>query len=308
MDRNGAFVLDRDAELALLRETATLAGLGQHPILLPEKRTLTIDRRVIHYLDWGSRRLSPIVFLHGGGLNAHTWDLVCLALRKKYWCLAIDLRGHGESSWSGEGDYGLAAYGRDLRDFFERVIQAPFTLIGMSLGGLITMQYASEYGGTVSSVVIVDIGPEPRSPGVDRIDAFSMRTAAPSTLEELVDESLRFNPRRRPEVLRRSLLRNLRQTEDGLWIWKYDPRTDRSDWDPDLLWKSLGRIACPALVVRGDQSDVFSDEDALAVAGALPNGSWVRIRGAGHTVQGDRPAQFVAVIEDFLGGSHTVDS
>lgn len=293
-------MLDRDTELDLLRETADLAGLGKHRAVLPTRKALTIDGRILHYLDWGNRRMPPMVFLHGGGLNAHTWDLVCLALRDQYWCLAVDLRGHGESSWSVDGDYRLSSYAADLRFFARRLLQTPFSLVGMSLGGLVAIQYASASPESVTALILVDVGPEPRSRGAQRINAFATATAEPSTLDELVDQSLRFNPRRRREVLRRSLVRNLRQTDDGLWVWKYDPRSDSVPWNAERLWHALGKIQCPTLVVRGDESDVFNDQDAEAVTSALPNGFWVRIRGAGHTVQGDQPAQLVAEVEAFL--------
>jgi len=48
----------------------------------------------LHYLDWGNNHLPPMLFLHGGALTAHTWDLVCLALREEYHCLALDQRGN----------------------------------------------------------------------------------------------------------------------------------------------------------------------------------------------------------------------
>ena len=54
------------------------------------------------------------MFLHGGGLSAHTWDIVCLALREEYRCYALDLRGHGDSEWSPALDYSLGAHLRDL--------------------------------------------------------------------------------------------------------------------------------------------------------------------------------------------------
>ena len=67
-----------------------------------------------HYLDWGIKGLPPVVFLHGGGLNAHTWDIVCAALRRERHCLALDQRGHGESEWSPEMDYATESHAGDL--------------------------------------------------------------------------------------------------------------------------------------------------------------------------------------------------
>ena len=62
----------------------------------------------------------------------------------------------------------------------------------------------------------------------------------------------------------------------------------------------MAKVACPTLVVRGAESDVFHDEDAERLTRALPNGRWVKVAGAGHTVQGDNPAGLLAVLREFL--------
>jgi pimeloyl-ACP methyl ester carboxylesterase len=59
-------------------------------------------------------------------------------------------------------------------------------------------------------------------------------------------------------------------------------------------------------VVRGAQSDVFHDEDAERLADRFRRGRWVRVEGAGHTVQGDNPAGLLVFLREFLdatGGS-----
>jgi pimeloyl-ACP methyl ester carboxylesterase len=93
---------------------------------------------------------------------------------------------------------------------------------------------------------------------------------------------------------------------DGRFMWKYDQR-HRGKVDPDayarrrdLLWAAVDKVECPTLVVRGAQSDVFHDEDAERLAGRLRRGRWVRIEGAGHTVQGDNPADLLVSLRAFL--------
>ena len=62
----------------------------------------------LHYLDWGDSS-DPILLLHGRGLNAHSFDVVCDLLSGEYRCIVPDLRGHGDSEWSSDGRYPLAA-------------------------------------------------------------------------------------------------------------------------------------------------------------------------------------------------------
>ncbi len=224
------------------------------------------------YLDWGSPGNRPILFLHGGGLTSHTWDLVCLALREDYHCLALDQRGHGDSEWSPEMDYSLDAHRGDLEAFVDRLGLEGLVLVGMSMGGANAMAYAGRPGARVSALVLVDVGPEVRLEGARRIRQFTMAVTEFESVEHVVEQALAFNPRRDPRLLRRR----------------------------EALWAAVPEIVCPTLVVRGGQSDVFLDEDAEKLARSLRQGEWVRVEGAGHTVQGDNPGDLVAAIRRFL--------
>ncbi len=289
-----------------LRTAVKVAGVEIPQLVLPEEHDVVVRRMRLHYLDWGTRGKRPILFLHGGGLTAHTWDLVCLALRDGYHCLALDQRGHGDSEWSPEMDYSIEACRDDIGAFADLLRLDGFVLVGMSMGGVNAIAYAGRASERLAALVVVDVGPEVRSEGVQRIRAFTAAPAEFESVDEAVERALAFNPRRDPRLLRRSLLHNLRRLPDGRWTWKYDRRhRERIDLDEmarrrRALWAEVPRIGCPTLVVRGARSDVFLDEDAEALARALPRGEWVRVEEAGHTVQGDNPKALVAEIRGFL--------
>jgi pimeloyl-ACP methyl ester carboxylesterase len=270
----------------------------------------------IHYLDWGPAPGPAIVFLHGGGLNAHTWDVVCDLLHAEFRCVAIDLRGHGDSDWHDEGDYSLAAHARDLRAAVTGLQLGTFVLVGMSLGGSVALTYAAEHASDLLGLVLVDMGPGGSRPaGAARLGAFMQGPAEFASVDEVIERALTFNPRRSRERLRRTIGRNLRQTAQGTWTWKYDRRFpsrahDRSVPETErrrllqertrALWAAARRVACPTLVVRGGESDMFLDEDAERTAAGFADGRWVRIEGASHTVQSDAPRELAAVIRGFV--------
>ena len=294
-----------------LREHLTLAsakaGLTFPELVLPAAHDVVLRRMRFHYLDWGTAGRPPIVFLHGGGLNAHTWDLVCLGLRRERHCFALDQRGHGDSEWSPEMDYTTESQVGDLEAFVDRLGLTRFVLVGMSLGGVNAMAWAGRYSERLAGLVIVDVGPEIRMAGVQKIAAFTSEQKLLDSIDEVIERALAFNPRRDPRLLRLSLRHNLRQTPKGQWMWKYDQR-HRGKAEPgayerrrELLWDSVAKISCPTLVVRGAQSDVFHDEDAERLTAALPRGRWVRVENAGHTVQGDNPAGLLTELRGFLG-------
>jgi esterase len=284
-----------------------VSGVEVAEVVLPADHDMLVGRMRLHYLDWGGPANPAIVFLHGGGLTAHTWDVVCVALRTRFHCLALDLRGHGESEWSPNMDYGLEAYARDLRHFVDNLGLEHFVLVGMSLGGLTSIAYTALHPGRVQALAIVDVGPEVQSVGVRRISDFVASSEELDSVDDFVERALVFNPARSPALLRRSLLHNLHQLPNGKWTWRYDKRRGipedfaAADQRRRLLWKDVEAIHCPTLVVRGARSDVFADADAERLAATLPDGRWVRVEGAGHTIQGDNPKGLVEALEPFLG-------
>ena len=293
-----------------LELSASVAGVALPEIVLPDEHDLLAGRMRLHYLDWGTAGLPPVVFLHGGGLNAHTWDLVCASLRRERHCLALDQRGHGESEWSPQMDYTIESQVEDLDAFFAAMKLSRFVLIGMSLGGVNALAWAGKHGARLAGLVIVDVGPEVRTEGVRKIAAFTSDATPLDSVEQYVDRAMAFNPRRNRELLRRSLLHNLRRMPDGRYMWKYDQRHRGRAPDPaaqahrrEVLWSAVDTVPCPTLVVRGGQSDVFHDEDAERMVARLKKGRWTRIEGAGHTVQGDNPAGLLVSLREFLGAT-----
>ena len=298
---------------AHLELSATTAGMPLADLTLPAAHNVLLGRMRFHYLDWGTDGRPPVVFLHGGGLNAHTWDLVCASLRSERHCLALDQRGHGESEWSPEMDYSTESHVGDLEAFVQAVGLQRFVLVGMSLGGVNALAWAGRHSRRLAGLVLVDVGPEIRVDGARKIAAFTSEATPLDSVEQFVERALAFNPSRNRDLLRRSLLHNLRRMPDGRWMWKYDQRHRGKAPDPDayarrrdLLWGAVDGVECPTLVVRGAQSNVFHDEDAERLAGRFRRGRWVRVEGAGHTVQGDNPAGLLVFLREFLdatGGS-----
>jgi esterase len=292
--------------LAHLRLAISVAGLEVEDVVLPAERDEVVGGLRVHYLDWGRRDCAPIVFLHGGCLTAHTWDLVCLALRADSHCLAIDQRGHGDSEWSPTLDYGPDAHVRDVRGLIEQLGLTMPVLVGQSLGGLNAMTYAAESPDQLAGVVLVDVGPDVQSSAVERITDFVTSAPLGGSVEDFVERAQAFNPRRDPRLLRYSLLHNLRQLPDGTWTWKYDRRGLTPAYVASVTRQLEGlrhgtdAITCPVLLIRGAESDALSDAQAAGFVATLPNGQWARVENAGHTVQGDNPSGLVQVIADFL--------
>jgi pimeloyl-ACP methyl ester carboxylesterase len=259
-----------------------------------------------HYLDWGGPGTTPIVFLHGGGLTAHTWDLVALALRDRYRCYAPDARGHGDSEWIANMDYSTDEHAADVHALVQTLALDRPVIVGMSMGGSAAVRYSIEH--TPRALVVIDTGPVIDRKGGQPIIDFIRQPAELDSVDDFVERAMKFNPRRNPTLLRRSLLHNLVQLPDGKWTWKYDKRhwgrvpEQKQMEQRAALWKDIERITCPTQVVRGAESLVFPRESAESFAKRLPRGRWVEVPNAGHTVQGDNPSALAAAMIEFLGG------
>jgi esterase len=296
-------MLETDELRAYLADVAAQAGLDVTEIAPPRDGYFASNGLRLHYLDWGQPSSRPLILLHGGALTAHTWDVVAMGL-PEFRCIAPDLRGHGDSDWAPDGDYSPDAYREDLEALLAHLEIQRSVLIGNSLGGATALRYTAHRAASEQpeALVLVDIGPEMREAGRQRLRAFTGGPRELDSVDEFVERALAFNPQRRPATLRRSLLNNLRQLPSGKWTWKYDPRRFGTGPGPTAAdrWADVRRVSCPTLVVRGGRSDMFLDEDAQKLASTLHDGRWLRIDGASHTVQSDRPVALVAAVREFL--------
>jgi esterase len=296
--------MDRSAELEMFRKALAIAGLNPPTITLPEGRQVIVGHMRFHYLDWGGSG-HPILFLHGGGLTAHTWDVMAVNLRDRFRCIALDQRGHGDSEWSPTVDYGVETQVKDVEGFIGTLGLEQPILVGQSMGGLNSIAYGSRHSDKVKALVVVDVGPEINPAGTQKIREYAS-TPEQSSPAAFLERAVKFNPLRDPAVLQRSLYYNLRELPNGNWSLKHDQRRSsdeanrRATAQRERLANEVVKISCPTLIIRGAKSEVLTDEAAERFARSLPKARWVRIENAGHNVQGDNPAALLDAMLPFL--------
>ena len=272
----------------------------------PRDRQVVTEGLSFHYLDWGDEGRQTILLLHGIAQQAHSWDLVSLALSNRYRVVALDARGHGDTQWPSDGDYSLEAHQRDLDAFVEGVGLQGFILIGHSMGGRNACVFTSRRPEKVKALAIVDTGPEGGRSGSQRIWRFVTLPDELDSYEEFARRVQEYTGR--PSwMVHGSLKHSLRQLPSGKWSWKYDkairrPGFSPSTWAPEEMWRCLDRIKCPTLVVRGANSDVLSPDTLERMLRVIPGSKGAVVANAGHLVPGDNTAGFLEVLETFLQG------
>ena len=253
----------------------------------------------------GPRGAPTVILGHGGGQTRHSWDKCEQQLAQAgYYAINYDLRGHGDSDWSPDGDYGIETRAHDLMAVAEQGSK-PVALVGASLGG-ITALVAASLGFDVAALVLVDIVPQMSPVGVAKIRGFMMAHGDGfASHEEAADAISAYYPDRpRPKDLS-GLSKNLRLGEDGRFRWHWDQRmmTDTRA-DPshmlELLDAAQWTDRVPTLLVRGMKSDIVTDDGVADLRRRIPALEIADIRGAGHMVAGDRNDEFNAAVIEFL--------
>lgn len=254
----------------------------------------------------GNGDRGTVVLLHGGAQTRHSWSRSGARFADAGWTTyALDARGHGESDWDPDGDYGMDALVGDLVGIVEQIGDRP-VLIGASMGGITSLVAEGENAPLGRALVLVDIATRTEPAGVDRILDFMQ--SAPNgfaSLEEVADAISAYNPNRpRPKNLD-GLRKNVRQGDDGRWRWHWDPAFLRVGDEPrreareNRLDEAAQSITVPTMLVRGTSSDVVSPEGAAHLQALIPH-AVVREAKAGHMVAGDDNDVFVTQVVDFL--------
>jgi pimeloyl-ACP methyl ester carboxylesterase len=281
----------------------------------PESRHVAgADGVRIHLLEW-SREGVPLLLLHGFGNDAHVWDDLAPAIAPYYRTIALDHRGHGDSDWDRERRYRHDTMVRDVEAVTRELDIDRLVLMGHSLGGRIAMLFAERNPQRMAGLILVDIGPDLDARGVIRIRQELESNPRPifTSVEEYARVLTLAYPAGRPDALMRMARHGLRRRDDGRFEPKLDPgllaagraeppelRSERGRARNQALWKALGRVPCPTLVVRGAASDVLSPETAEKMEEVLPRGSLTVVPQAGHSVMIDNPDGFRDAVTQFV--------
>jgi pimeloyl-ACP methyl ester carboxylesterase len=290
-------------EFGLFGENAAEYGLPyDRP---PDVRRVEVEvspGRTVSSLVWGTEP-PELVLVHGGAQNAHTWDTVALALGRPL--LAVDLPGHGHSDGGPDGVISVDSNGRDLATVVAELAPEARAVVGMSLGGVSSIALAAHASELVRALVLVDITPGVNAEKAAPVMAFVDGPSSFDSFDDLLARTMEHNPTRSESSLRRGILHNALQREDGSWVWRYARfRTGDRGSAPDFgaLWEALSNLTVPLMLVQGLAWSVVDDADLAELQRRQPTARVVGVEGAGHSIQGDRPLELAALLEDFVFG------
>jgi pimeloyl-ACP methyl ester carboxylesterase len=254
----------------------------------------------------GDPQHTPIVLLHGGGQTRRSWGTAAAALiARGYYVVSVDLRGHGESGWPEDADYSVDAFVFDLSALM-RALPRPAVLVGASLGGVIGLLTVGEQRIPAAALVLVDIAPDMDRQGASNITGFmSAYPKGFATVEEAAEAVAAYLPHRPRPKESSGLRRNLRVGDDGRFYWHWDPRLTQASRAriaemADRMNEATRHVSVPTLLVRGEHSELITEQAMESFRALLPAAEYVDVKGARHMVAGDENSLFNQAVLDFL--------
>ena len=276
---------------------------------MAEARDELIELRGLrfHFRDWhcdkpGARDL---VLLHGYTGHARSWDAFARAMSERYRVLALDQRGHGESQWAAPDAYGTPEMVKDLEAFVAAMGLQDFSLLGLSMGGIVSYAYAGQRPAELSRLVVVDIAPEIEAAGLRTIQSNVARSDLFASPEEAFARARADNPVPPEAHHRDRVYQSLMRTADGRWTYRYDralrdPDNRREGIAVERGWELVAGIDVPTLLIRGEHSDILSSGVAERFVREVRDCRFVEVAGSGHPVPLDKPDAFLQAVLDFL--------
>jgi len=277
---------------------------------VPQHRFVNVDRLRFHYLEWDNNG-PPIVLVHGTGFHAYVWKPVAQLLSQSFRVLALDQRGHGDSS-KPEGGYGWNELGADLHRFLDALSLTQVTAVGHSAGATAITYCSAHHPGSVAKAVLIDPILFPRAVAIEvgeNHNPLVQRARKRRTLWESRTSVFHSYRARSPFHTWR---------EDVLWAYIEEGTFLRPDGHVELKCPAsieaqifdhaasldtssiLPRVNIPVLLLRGENSEAFTEEGATTATSLLPNATGKTIGRASHFVPMERPDAVERAIRQFL--------
>ena len=251
---------------------------------------LSANGETIHYVKEGSG--PAVALIHSLGSSVHMWRDQVAALKDRHTVIAVDARGHGNSS--GKGECSVATTAEDLKAVLDHLGIAECHLVGISTGGPVALTFTAQWPGAVRSLVLADTAARPVEGSKERVEAtaeaiayvsmeefgtqYAAETLLPSTplpvQDELAGVIAKMNPKIYIQLMRSAVLGDFAAL--------------------------LAAVKVPTLVMVGEHDAKELSAEANILVQSIPGAALEVIPGAGHLGCLDNPSAFSAALGKFL--------
>ena len=237
-----------------------------------------------------------VLLVHAIGMDHRMWDAAAEFLARDFRVVRVDLRGHGKSPVPPR-PYSLEALADDVAAVLERLDIAKAHLVGLSLGGMVGQAFALEHAGRLGRLVLANTtssyGPEGRAMWQARaraVEGGGMAAIKDLVLTRYFSDAYREEHAGVVEETGRRLL----QTPAQGYLGCCDAIADLD------FTRDLSRIHARTFVIAGEKDAGTPPAMSEAIASRIAGARLAVIPGAAHLSAVEKPAEFNALVRDFL--------
>ena len=257
-----------------------------------------INNTNLAYTDHGMGL--PVIFLHAFPLNRNMWDgeIAALLSEQRYRLVSLDWRGFGESEIPNEIST-MDLFADDVAGLMDQLGIEQAVLCGLSMGGYAAFAFLRKYPQRLSALILADTKPQAdtseaqanRENVAQLAEAQGTGAIADLQLPRLLSD---YTRQHHPEVEIR--VRQMIEAATPQGIAAASRGMARRLDSTDLL----ASIACPTLVIAGEQDILTPPDIAQDYAARIPGAQYVVIPQAGHLSNLEQPDMFVNTVSTFL--------
>lgn len=249
----------------------------------------------LHYRVLGERG-DWVLLLHGLFGSGDNLGALAKSLMADFRVVQVDLRNHGRSPHCETMSF--AAMAADIALLQDTLGIACSHVLGHSLGGRVAMQLALSQPSRVTSLVIADIAPVQYAPHhVNILNALrSLNFDGVANRGEVETQLMSSIP---DLGTRQFLLKSLYKDGED-WRWRFNLPVLEASY-PSITQAQQGKpFTKPTLFIKGGASAYIQPQYEDAMRALFPNFSLKTIADAGHWLHGEKPAEFNALVREFL--------
>ncbi|PKL37798.1 MAG: alpha/beta hydrolase [Spirochaetae bacterium HGW-Spirochaetae-1] len=299
----------------LLFSACTSMGAKTIPMAELEKKYfynnskwIEVDGIKVHYIDEGSGPV--LVLLHGVCASLHTWDGWAKELKGQYRIIRFDNMGFGLTGPSKNPRYEIDNYIRFLDKFTTVLNLKHFTIVGNSLGGYISWNYALAYPEKVDKMLLIDtVGYNQEVPGLMKLACFPImrpivRHIMPRYfLDKAVKEVYGDKTRITPELQARYFELAMREGNKNAWVDIFMVMKAQSK--SKTLSLKIKDIAVPTMVMWGGKDEWVPVSQVENWKKDLPSARYAVFDKAGHVGMEEIPVETAREARLFFEGKES---
>jgi pimeloyl-ACP methyl ester carboxylesterase len=248
----------------------------------------------------------PIIIVHGLYGSSDNWLNIAKKLSEKHSIYAIDLRNHGQSPHS--KNFSISVMAEDLYQFVKEHNLKKINLIGHSLGGKISLEFAAKHTEYIKNLIIVDIAPRKYTD-----DEFEERKKHKEIINILKNINLQKYKNRKDAVeelnkidtsgrLKLFMMKNIKRQKDGTLQWRINLESIADNLSNILnnFEADISKIDCPTLFIKAEKSNYLTKKDFQLITSKMQKPEITIIEDTSHWLHSEKPDIFTKIVLNFL--------